>query len=131
MEAGTKQAEEGVSSTAKAGDSLKAIIQVSEQVGAMITEIATAATQQSATSEQVNNNVEQIAKLVNESALGAQQSATACQELSGLALDLQAMVGKFNLGGSSQDSKANSHPRNSASSGGPRARPAAFAAAAR
>jgi len=131
MEAGTKQAEEGVSSTAKAGDSLKAIIQVSEQVGAMITEIATAATQQSATSEQVNNNVEQIAKLVNESALGAQQSATACQELSGLALDLQAMVGKFNLGGSSQDMKANSHPRNSTGTGGPRARPAAFAAAAR
>ena len=130
MEAGTKQAEEGVSSTAKAGDSLKAIIQVSEQVGGMITEIATAATEQSATSEQVNNNVEQISKLVKESALGAQQSATACQDLSGLALDLQAMVGKFNLG-SSQDTRGNSRPGGASSSGSHRARPAAFAAAAR
>ena len=129
MEAGTKQAEEGVSSTSKAGDSLKAIIQVSEQVGGMITEIATAATEQSATSEQVNNNVEQISKLVKESALGAQQSATACQDLSGLALDLQAMVGKFNLG-NSQDTRGNSR---AASSSAPpdRTRPAAFAAAAR
>ncbi len=128
MEAGTKQAEEGVSSTAKAGDSLKAIIQMSEQVGGMITEIATAATEQSATSEQVNNNVEQISKLVKESALGAQQSATACQDLSGLALDLQAMVGKFNLG--TQETRGNSH-RGGGSSTVDRARPAAFAAAAR
>lgn len=129
MEAGTKQAEDGVSSTAKAGDSLKAIIQVSEQVGGMITEIATAATEQSATSEQVNNNVEQISRLVNESALGAKQSATACQDLSGLALDLQAMVAKFNLG-SSQDTRGDSHPGSGSASSG-RARPAAFAAAAR
>lgn len=129
MEAGTKQAEEGVSSTSKAGDSLKAIIQVSEQVGGMITEIATAAAEQSATSEQVNSNVDQISKLVKESALGAQQSATACQDLSGLALDLQAMVGKFNLG-DSQDPRGNSRPRTDSAPIG-RARPAAFAAAAR
>jgi methyl-accepting chemotaxis protein len=97
MESGTKQVEEGVSSTAKAGDSLRAIIQMSEEVGGMITEIATAATQQSSTTEQVNHNIEQIAKLVKESAIGAQQSATACQDLSSLALDLQTMVGKFKL----------------------------------
>jgi hypothetical protein len=42
--------------------------------------------------------METIAKLVKESADGAQQSAKACQDLSGLALDLQTMVSKFNLG---------------------------------
>jgi methyl-accepting chemotaxis protein len=97
MESGTKQVEEGVTSTAKAGDSLRAIIQMSEQVGGMIIEIATAATEQSSTTEQVNGNVDQIARLVKESAIGAQQSATACHDLSGLALDLQTMVGKFKL----------------------------------
>jgi methyl-accepting chemotaxis protein len=45
MESGTKQVEEGVTSTAKAGDSLRAIIQMSEQVGGMMAEIATAATE--------------------------------------------------------------------------------------
>jgi methyl-accepting chemotaxis protein len=97
MESGTQQVEEGVTSTAKAGDSLRAIIQMSEQVGGMITEIATAANEQSSTTEQVNGNIDQIAKLVKESAIGAQQAATACQDLSGLALDLQTMVGKFKI----------------------------------
>jgi len=100
MESGTKQVEEGVTSTAKAGDSLRAIIQMSERVGGMIAEIATAATEQSSTTEQVNINIDQIAKLVKESAIGAQQSATACQDLSNLALDLQTMVSKFKLDGS-------------------------------
>jgi methyl-accepting chemotaxis protein len=97
MEAGTRQAGEGVSSTVKAGDSLRAIIRMSEQVGEMITEIATAATEQSSTTEQVNGNVDQIARLVRESAVASQQSATACQDLSNLALDLQSMVGRFRL----------------------------------
>ena len=98
MEAGTKQVEEGVQSTTKAGASLKQIIHMSEQVGEMITHIATAATEQSSASEEVNNNMEQIAKLVKESADGAKQSAQACQDLSGLALDLQKMVGNFKIG---------------------------------
>jgi len=55
MESGNKQVEEGVSSTTKAGDSLRAIIKMSEEVGGMITEIATAATQQSSTTEQVKS----------------------------------------------------------------------------
>jgi methyl-accepting chemotaxis protein len=98
MEQGTKQVEEGVKTTAQAGDSLKEIIQMSEQVGEMIAHIATAATEQSSATEQVNGNVSQIARLVQESSVGSQQSAKACQDLSGLALDLQKMVGQFKLG---------------------------------
>jgi methyl-accepting chemotaxis protein len=97
MEAGTKQVENGVKSTARAGDSLKQIIEMAERVGDMITHIATAATEQSSATEEINQNLEQIAKLVKESAVGAQQAAKACQDLSELALDLQNMVGNFNL----------------------------------
>jgi len=64
----------------------------------MITHIATAATEQSSATEEINNNMEQIARLVKESSEGAQQSAKACQDLSGLALDLQKMVSSFQLG---------------------------------
>ncbi len=98
MESGTTTVERGVQSATKAGDSLQEIIHSSEQVGEMIMHIATAATQQSSATEQVNSNMEQIAKLVQESAVGAQQSAKACADLSNLALDLQAMVGRFKLG---------------------------------
>jgi len=63
----------------------------------MTTHIATAATQQSSATEEINQNVSQITRLIAESAVGAQQSAQACQELSKLALDLQRTVGHFRL----------------------------------
>jgi methyl-accepting chemotaxis protein len=98
MEAGIKQVEDGVKSTTQAGDSLKQIILMSDQVGEMITHIATAATEQSSASEEINQNMDQIAKLVRESTQGAHQSAKACQDLSGLALDMQKLVENFKLG---------------------------------
>jgi methyl-accepting chemotaxis protein len=97
MREGTNQVEEGVRITAQAGDSLKHVIQMSEQVGEMITHIAAAATEQASATDQVNQNVEQITRLVGESATGAQQSAKACQDLSSLAFDLQKLVGSFLL----------------------------------
>lgn len=112
MEHGTTQVEEGVVSTVQAGDSLKEIIRMAEQVGEMISHIATAATQQSSATEEVNNNMEQIAKLVKESADGAHQSAKACQDLSELALDLQKMVGNFKL------DKGNGHNSGGRAAGG-------------
>ena len=72
MEQGTRQVEDGVKSTAQAGDSLKGIILMADQVGEMITQIATAATEQAAASEEINNNLKQIAGLVKDSATGAQ-----------------------------------------------------------
>lgn len=63
----------------------------------MITHIATAATEQSGATSDVNQSMDQIAHLVNESAVAAQQSAKACQDLSELALALQSMVGSFKL----------------------------------
>ena len=98
MEAGTSQVEAGVATTARAGSSLDEIIAAAKQVGDMISQIATAATQQANTAEQITSNVEQIAKITHESAAGTQQSARACEELSNLALDLQALVARFKVG---------------------------------
>ena len=97
MHAGTSQVEAGVQFANRAGESLQQIIQMSEKVGEMIVQIATASTEQSKASEDINQNMDQIARLVRESADGAQQSAKACQHLSGLALDLQKMVSNFRL----------------------------------
>ncbi|HXY78118.1 MAG TPA: methyl-accepting chemotaxis protein [Candidatus Acidoferrales bacterium] len=109
MHEGTDQVQAGVSTTARAGDSLKQIIHMSEQVGDMITHIATAATEQSSATEEINKNVAQIARLIGESAVGAQQSAKACQELSELALDLQKMVGSFRLEANTSKTAAQTH----------------------
>jgi methyl-accepting chemotaxis protein len=98
MEEGTRQVEEGVTTTNKAGEALREIIQMSEQVGDMIAQIATAATEQSSATDEINHAMEQISSLAKESASGAQQSAQACQDLSGLAFELQKIVSNFNLG---------------------------------
>lgn len=97
MESGSSQVEQGVGSTARAGESLKQIIRMSEEVGSMITHIATGAAEQSGATAEINQNMDQIAQLVKESAVASQESAKACHDLSELAADLQNMVSNFKL----------------------------------
>jgi len=118
MEAGTKHVEAGVATTQEAGNSLGAIIESAEQVGEMVTHIATAATEQSAATGEVNANLEQIAKITAETAEGAQQSAKACHDLSSLALDLQNLVGQFKLSSNGHRSSGRSGRREPPQSNG-------------
>jgi methyl-accepting chemotaxis protein len=97
MQAGTKEVELGVALTTQAGSSLHDIIEMSEQVGDMVTHIATAATQQSAATGEINRSIEQIAQVTASSATGAEQTTSALQDLSGLASNLQQLVGHFRL----------------------------------
>jgi methyl-accepting chemotaxis protein len=124
MEIGSQQVEEGVSSTARAGESLHQIILMSEEVGSMITHIATAATEQTAATVEVNQSMDQIAHLVKESAVASQQSAKACQDLSELALALQNMVSAFRLTGergiNSRATRGSGEDPRSASLGNPK-----------
>ena len=97
MRSGTEEVEQGVGLTTQAGSSLHDIIQMSQQVGDMVTLIATAATEQAATAEEINGNIEQIAKIAAGSAAGAQQTTQALQDLADLASNLQGLVGQFHL----------------------------------
>ncbi|MFI5089321.1 MAG: methyl-accepting chemotaxis protein [Terriglobales bacterium] len=97
MNAGSKEVELGVESTSRAGSSLHDIIRTSEQVGDMVTQIATAATQQSATTEHINSNIEEIARIASSTVTGAQQTAAALHDLAQVALNLQQLVGQFRL----------------------------------
>ncbi|MBZ5597980.1 MAG: methyl-accepting chemotaxis protein [Acidobacteriia bacterium] len=97
MHAGTKEVETGVEATSHAGSSLHEIIHMSEQVGDMIAHIATAATEQSAATEEINGSIEQIARITASTATSAQQTTSAFEDLSGLARNLQQLVGQFRL----------------------------------
>jgi methyl-accepting chemotaxis protein len=97
MQAGTELVTQGVDSTSQAGSSLQEIIRMSEQVGAMIAQIATAATEQSAATEEVNRNLDRISQVTASSAVTAEQAARAAQELSAVAHDLQRVVQQFKL----------------------------------
>jgi ABC-type transporter Mla subunit MlaD len=63
----------------------------------MITQIATAGTEQFTTAEQVKESMQQIATLVKQTATEARNSAQACEGLSEFAADLQQMVANFRL----------------------------------
>jgi len=138
MEGASLQVEQGVASTERAGDSLQQIIKMSEQVGAMIGNIATGATEQSAATAEINRNMDQIASQVKESTVGAQESAKACQDLSDLASDLQSMVGSFKLEAGSENRRNSgagvpnrSRSHRNEDSPTPKEESKAFAAAAR
>jgi methyl-accepting chemotaxis protein len=111
MESGSRNVQEGLASTTRAGESLRQIIRVSEEVGSMITHIASAATQQSGATADINQNMDQIAQLVKESAIASQESAKACHDLSELAGALQDMVGNFKLGEGGQNAPSTRNGR--------------------
>jgi len=97
MEQGNHEVEVGVEKTSASGAALQEIINMSEQVSDMVSQIATATTEQSATTEQINGNIGQISSLTHETSAAAEQSAKACTDLSSFAFDLQEMVGQFKL----------------------------------
>lgn len=102
IELGSRDVGIGVEKTTASGTALEEIIEMSEQVGDMISQIATAATEQSSATEQVNANVAQISNLTQGASSAAEQTAKACAELSTMALDLQNLVSQFKLGGGSR-----------------------------
>jgi methyl-accepting chemotaxis protein len=97
MEADTRGVDTGLATTAKAGDSLQEILTTSRKVGDMILQIASSATEQTATAKGINATVDLIANMAHESATGAEQSAKACDELSQLAVSLRQLVSRFRL----------------------------------
>jgi hypothetical protein len=90
--------EQGVEATGKAGESIERIICEADTVGTMVTQIASSATQQAAATEQVTASMSHINELAIESAEGSQLSAQACEQLFDLALGLQNMVARFDVG---------------------------------
>jgi methyl-accepting chemotaxis protein len=103
MQTGTQQVQLGVESTTRAGTSLHEIIKTSEQVGEMILLIATAATEQSSATDEINSSIEQIAKITEESAAGTREAARAVGDLSSLATHLHTLVSKFKVKAAGND----------------------------
>ena len=97
MEMGRSKAEESVEQAAKAGEALKAITGVVDNIKSMNMQIASAAEQQSATAEEINRNIVNISEVAQETAGGSQQTASASDELARLASDLQGQVSKFKV----------------------------------
>jgi methyl-accepting chemotaxis protein len=89
--------ETGMGETARARQSLEAIIESSKQVEYQIQMIATAATEQTSASGEISESAGQISQLSVESAQGAEEAVEALKSLASLAGDLDGMIRQFHL----------------------------------
>jgi methyl-accepting chemotaxis protein len=62
-----------------------------------VSQIATAAEEQTATTGEVTSNIQLITDVVHTTAKGAEQTADAAAKLSQQALELQALVSRFKV----------------------------------
>ena len=97
MKAGKLRAQECIESADQAATSLDAINDGVEQIVGMNTQIASAAVQQHAVSEDINRNVTEIRNGSVALMEGIEDNAVTAQELSSLAGELRTVVSRFKL----------------------------------
>jgi len=97
MDEGVREVESGTMEASRSGEALQAILEQINSVNMQVSQIATAAEEQTATTAEISNNIQQINDVVQHTAHGAQESVVAANMLSGLAEDLQRLVGQFRV----------------------------------
>ena len=97
MRSSMQHVESGVDSARSAGDALANIIQGSEELQRMVTQIAAASTQQSYETQSVHDNVNEISRIIECTTASSAQAVAACDRLSSLAADLNELVGSFQV----------------------------------
>ncbi|MDR3357408.1 MAG: methyl-accepting chemotaxis protein [Desulfovibrio sp.] len=91
----TKSIGEATDLANSSGSALKEIVDLAAANSAVVTSIATAAEEQSATSEEINRAIDEINRVVSETTQGMVQSSAAVQELSQMAQELRAIMEKL------------------------------------
>jgi len=92
----------------KSGDSLKEIVALVEVTSEQVRSIATAAEEQSSTSEEINRSIEDISRISSETSEGMQQSAQAVSELANQSQVLKGLIDTMKLDGGAQTGR---HPQ--------------------
>ena len=97
MKQGQEKAAIGVDQAAQAGAALEAITSAVSVINQMNNQIASAAEEQSITTEEMNQRIVNINTLTEQTTESAVQSSVSSEELSRLASDLQGLVSRFKL----------------------------------
>ena len=87
----------GMNSARSAGDALVSIIEGAEALQRMVTQIAHASSEQSTATQSVNENLAEIARISVKTTGSSANAVNACDHLSDLADDLNALVGAFKV----------------------------------
>jgi len=97
MEEGVREVEIGTTETGKSGDALRDILNQINTVTSEINQIAVASDQQTATTNEIANNIQQISLVMHDTSKMIQDNSVAASQLSNLSKELQTIVGKFKL----------------------------------
>jgi methyl-accepting chemotaxis protein len=106
MNRGTDEVERGRVLAEKSSGTLKEIIDGSQKVVDVVSQVAAASEEQSSASEQIAKNIEAISSVTQESAAGTQQIARAAEDLNQLTVNLQELIGQFSLGAAGRETSA-------------------------
>lgn len=97
MSQGVRQVESGTLEAAKSGESLHEIMEKINDVSLQVSQIATAAEEQTATTGEISSNMQKITQVVHTTAQGAHESATASSQMNGNAEELMSVLGRFKI----------------------------------
>jgi methyl-accepting chemotaxis protein len=97
MDKGGMQVREGVNKAGKAGNDLDRIVSSASNMTQMVNAIATAAAEQSSTTEQVSRNLEQISSATAETQQAAEESANGIQQVATKATELKRLIDECGL----------------------------------
>jgi methyl-accepting chemotaxis protein len=97
MENGVREVETGISESARSSESLCLILTQVAALTEQVSQIATAAEQQTATTGEITRNLQQVTDVVLDTARGASETASASSELARQAGELQNLVAQFKL----------------------------------
>jgi len=97
MQHSREQTHSGVDQAQSAANALQAITHAVGTITEMNTQIASAAEEQSAVTEEINRNVASITDVSVQTSAGAEQTTSSANELARLAAELQVIVGQFRV----------------------------------
>ena len=101
-----KKTSNGASIATKTAEAFSGIVTMVTKVSDLIGEISAASNDQAQGISQVNTGLNQVDKVTQQSTANAEQCASAVEELSGQALQLNSMLKQFKLKGQKQFAKA-------------------------
>ena len=97
MEEGVKGTEKGAEEATRLESSLMEILEQVNTVTTQISQIATAAEEQTATTNEITNNIHRISEIIQDTSQGAQATAGDSANLSRLGDELKHLMGQFKL----------------------------------
>lgn len=97
MEEGVKEVHRGTQEAGRSGAAMEAILEQIDNLSHQVNQIATAAEEQTATTNEISGNIMQITSISNQTSQNASQSATEADNLNSLAAQLTATLNHFRI----------------------------------